>query len=157
MAKCVDLPSPRNCWMMISQRRKASNFQVSTGLCTGGRKSYSTHFCFGPCSRRDQSQTVRRLHFVSCLELELALKSGDFAHSCVSMAGETRGLGLQVDSAKFYSHLLRKIFGEAAPSPTDVHMKTNPMAHDERDKRKKRLRQTLDSERRTPTCKTFSL
>ena len=42
-----------------------------------------------------------------------------------SMAGETRGLGLQVDSMQFYGDLLNEILGESAPSSKKPHLKQN--------------------------------
>ena len=42
-----------------------------------------------------------------------------------SMAAETRGLGLQVDSMQFYGDLLNEILGESAQSSKHVHLKQN--------------------------------
>ena len=42
-----------------------------------------------------------------------------------SMAGETRGLGLQGDSMQFFEDLLNEFLGESAPSSKHVHFKPN--------------------------------
>ena len=42
-----------------------------------------------------------------------------------SMAAETRGLGIQVDSMQFYADLLDEIHGESAPSSKNLHLKQN--------------------------------
>ena len=42
-----------------------------------------------------------------------------------SMAAETRGLGLQVDSMQFYADLLGDILGRSAPSSKNLHLKQN--------------------------------
>ena len=42
-----------------------------------------------------------------------------------SIAAETRGLGLQVDSTQFYTDLLSEILGESAPSSNNLHLKQN--------------------------------
>ena len=44
-----------------------------------------------------------------------------------SMAAETGGLGLQVDSIQFYADLLSEILGESAPSSKNSHLKQNAM------------------------------
>ena len=46
---------------------------------------------------------------------------------CSSMAAETRGLGLQVDSMQFYADLLSEIIRESAPSSKSVHLKQTAM------------------------------
>ena len=40
-----------------------------------------------------------------------------------SMAAETRGLGLQLDSMQFYVDLLSEILGESVPSAKNLHLK----------------------------------
>ena len=42
-----------------------------------------------------------------------------------SMAAETRGLGLQMDSTQFYGDLLNEILRESAPSFKELHLKQN--------------------------------
>ena len=42
-----------------------------------------------------------------------------------SMAAETRGLGLQVDTMQFYADWLNEILGESAPSSKNLHLKQN--------------------------------
>ena len=42
-----------------------------------------------------------------------------------SMAAETRGLGLQVDSMRFYADFLGEILGESPPSSKNLHLKQN--------------------------------
>ena len=45
-----------------------------------------------------------------------------------SMAAETRGLGLQVDTTQFYADFLTEILGEGAPSSNNLHLKRNAIA-----------------------------
>ena len=45
-----------------------------------------------------------------------------------SIAAETRGLGLQVDSMQFYADLLCEILAESAPSSKNLHLKRNAIA-----------------------------
>ena len=42
-----------------------------------------------------------------------------------SMAAETRGLGLHMDSLQFYEVLLSEMLGESAPSSESLHLKQN--------------------------------
>ena len=44
-----------------------------------------------------------------------------------SMAAETRGLGLRVDSMQFCEDLLSEIIGECAPSSKNLHLEQNSM------------------------------
>ena len=72
-----------------------------------------------------------------------------------SMAAETRGLGLQVDSMQFHADLMSEILGESASFFQDFafEAKCNGVAQDDCDGCPGCLRQTLDRERWTPSTK----